>query len=79
MTVYTFVVGDEDGDEFLDLPELKKLALTFYSDVMTNKEVQHEIDAFDDDGDRKISYLEWSNYVRLVIYGHCDNPEYWDF
>ena len=79
MTVYAFVMGDENGDEFLDLTELKKLALTFYSDKMTDKEVQNEIDAFDDDGDRKICYLEWSRFIQLVIIRNCDDGEFWEF
>ena len=68
LTVFSFVMFDLNEDGELDHSEIKQLVNIFYGDKISDQEVQEWIEELlDEDGNGKISYNEWHNFVLGVI------------
>ena len=60
MIVYAFVMSDANENGLLNVSDLKTLAETFYSDLMTDQDVEEEMADYDVDGDKQV-------YGRLLV------------
>ena len=54
MIVYAFVMSDANENGLLNVSDLKTLAETFYSDLMTDQDVEEEMADYDVDGDKQV-------------------------
>ena len=71
MIVYAFVMSDANENGFLSVPDLKTLAETFYSDLMTDQDVEEEMADYDTDGDKQVNgqfLVEKSHMLNIFIF-----------
>ena len=65
ITVFSFVMSDKNGDGQLDRSELKLLVKNIFQHEILEKEALNGIQEIDDDGDGKICYREWREFLLL--------------